>query len=102
MRLLKIFILLLSVKLLLPAVAIQCMESCSDDFVCTFIEDFNSEGEEDDETSKVLQPSFYFRDCQEATFIAIFGADLSSKTYAENNAQLRIIHLKVHTPPPKS
>lgn len=101
MRLLQISVLLLGVNLLLPTVAVHLMDVTSDDVVCELMEDFGEE-EEDGETNKALEDTFYCRDWHDAQIAYSLREQQSFESYPENNNHLRIIHLEVQTPPPEN
>ncbi len=101
-RILRISVLLLGVNLLLPTVAFHFLDVESGDVVCEFLEDFGEEEEEDGETSKALEDTFFFRDWYDAQIAHTLREQQSSESYPENNNQLRIIHLEVQTPPPQN
>lgn len=59
MRILQICVLLLGVNLLLPTIAVHFMDVSSDEVVCELMEDFGEEEEEDGETAKDLEDTFF-------------------------------------------
>ncbi len=78
------------------------MDVSSDEVVCELMEDFGEEEEEDGETAKDLEDTFFFRELYSGRITQIPKEQIAFESYPENNHHLRIIHLEVQTPPPQN
>ncbi len=78
------------------------MDISSNEVVCELMEDFGEEEEEDGETEKDLEDTFFFRDWHNGQIADLLKDQTAFESYPVNNHQVRIIHLEVQTPPPQN